>query len=532
MLANRDQEIIVFKKLNPKDITITPFKTYKEWNVTTDNSSSYGITIKNGVYDATIGIDCKLNKTKISENHLNYISIKRNFYDEDKFSPHITTGRCSEFTQTRELNGIMKIISIPEITFGEQIKPGSVILYKGNNEDTYYDDGNGNLYSQSNNNLVSSDGLLSYINFNELYYLLPDTLYSGNIKDVWNFKNTMTASNIYVDDGIYGTGISLNANESYCQLLHTDELNFTIYDDYTISFWIKLPDNQQVVTLTDFDIISKYGNNDYAGMPYRIYYDSIDNKLKYKISDTIVTTVLTSSIELNDSTYHHIVCQKSGSVNNDIRSGSYMNLYIDGVLNQTGIYLGNGQIHNTSDIFIGTNTSTEEDLVTFISASIDELRIYNKALSSTEVNNLYNLPNNSNRVGNIFYEYGKIVITRPMAPYSDMYNFEFLNTNFEIYPDFNLFFKSQHTIYEREILCTIKDTEFNYTMNDSIRQTENPKDDRMKWFVNDTTQSFSPYITTVGLYDDNQQLLAIAKLARPIRSEKNSDLTIVCRIDM
>lgn len=513
MLANKDQEIIVFKKLNPKDIIVTPFKTYKEWNVTTNNSSSYGITIKNGIYDANIGIDCKLNKIKINENHLNYIAIKRNFYDSDKFNPHITTGRCNEFVQTRELNGITKIISIPEITFGEQIKPGSVVLYTGNGGDTYYDDGNGNLYFQTNDNLVSSNGLLSYINFNELYYLLPNTLYSGNINDVWNFRNTMIANNICVTDGIYGNGISFNADKSYCQILHTDELNFTIYDDYTISFWIKLPETQQIITLTDFDIISKYGNNDYAGMPYRIYYDSIDNKLKYKISDTIITSIVSSSIELNDDMYHHIVCQKSGSC---------MNLYVDNTLNQTEIYQGNGQIHNTSDIFIGTNTAKEDDLITFISASIDEIRIYNRALSSAEINSLYVLPNNSNRVGNIFYEYGKIVITKPISP---------LNTNFEIYSDFNLFFKSQHTIYEREILCTIKDTEFNYTMNDSIRQTENPKDDRMKWFVNEPSQSFSPYITTVGLYNDNQQLLAVAKLARPIKSEKNSDLTLIVRMD-
>lgn len=545
MLANKDQEIIVFKKLNQKDITITPFETYKEWNIITNNSASFGITMKKGTYRSYIGLDCKLDKETIDEQHLNYIGIKRLFYDRDMYNPNKTIGSCGEFEQTRELNGDMKIISIPQQTFGERIKPGSVILYQGNSLNTYYDDANGNLYhTLYSNNLVPYNNLISYINFNELYYLKSDILYSGSIIDNWNFINTITTNNVYSVDGIYGRGISLTSTSSYIQLQHNDDLNFTNYDDYSISFWINIPATHSI---GDFDIISKYGNNIFSAYPYRIQLNQ-NNKISFLISDGKDIKYLTGSLTLTSSLsitssftdmYHHIVCRKSGS---------NMSLFENGVLSATDMINSSSRIHNSSDIFIGTTGQFKN----YLSASIDEVRIYKRALTDTEIGNLYFTKNNSARVGNVFYEHGKIVLTAPKELFlpSGSYNFETntldinfnsqsIDLNFEflysdpyLYDDFTLFFKSQHTIYEREIICTIRDTEFNYTLNDSIRQTENPKDDRMKWFVNEPSQSFSPYITTIGLYNDYQQLLAVAKLARPIRSQKNSDLTFCIRLDM
>ena len=42
---------------------------------------------------------------------------------------------------------------------------------------------------------------------------------------------------------------------------------------------------------------------------------------------------------------------------------------------------------------------------------------------------------------------------------------------------------------------------------------------------------FSPYITTVGLYDEQQNLLAIGKLAQPLPSSPTTDTTIIINID-
>ena len=42
---------------------------------------------------------------------------------------------------------------------------------------------------------------------------------------------------------------------------------------------------------------------------------------------------------------------------------------------------------------------------------------------------------------------------------------------------------------------------------------------------------FSPYITTIGLYNESYELLAIAKLGQPIRRSDETDTTFVVRFD-
>ena len=46
-----------------------------------------------------------------------------------------------------------------------------------------------------------------------------------------------------------------------------------------------------------------------------------------------------------------------------------------------------------------------------------------------------------------------------------------------------------------------------------------------------TGSFFSPYITTVGLYNDNFELLAVGKLAKPIQTSRTTDMTILINID-
>ena len=47
-----------------------------------------------------------------------------------------------------------------------------------------------------------------------------------------------------------------------------------------------------------------------------------------------------------------------------------------------------------------------------------------------------------------------------------------------------------------------------------------------------TESYFSPYITTVGLYDEQQNLLAIGKLAQPVPGSPTTDTTILINLDM
>ena len=48
----------------------------------------------------------------------------------------------------------------------------------------------------------------------------------------------------------------------------------------------------------------------------------------------------------------------------------------------------------------------------------------------------------------------------------------------------------------------------------------------------DSTGSFlTPMITTIGLYDDNMDLVAVAKLPQPIKSEHDITVNFIVRFD-
>ena len=47
-------------------------------------------------------------------------------------------------------------------------------------------------------------------------------------------------------------------------------------------------------------------------------------------------------------------------------------------------------------------------------------------------------------------------------------------------------------------------------------------------FIND---NFTPYITTIGLYNSDGALIAVGKLSKPIQKLKNVDLNIIVKFD-
>jgi hypothetical protein len=88
-------------------------------------------------------------------------------------------------------------------------------------------------------------------------------------------------------------------------------------------------------------------------------------------------------------------------------------------------------------------------------------------------------------------------------------------------------FKNEYTIYETEIRCIVEENEYNYSQNPTL-QTGSFGD--LKYFAKD--EEFTPYITTIGLYNDSNELLAVAKLGQPIKVSQNTDTTFIIKMDM
>jgi hypothetical protein len=124
-------------------------------------------------------------------------------------------------------------------------------------------------------------------------------------------------------------------------------------------------------------------------------------------------------------------------------------------------------------------------------------------------------------IGNIIYTHGMAILTDNTLPDTLGYTLDDYVTENNV----TCSFSSSMTIYETQYKCTIRESEFNATLNPSARDSEgNLKD-------NVTGSYFSPYVTTVGLYDELQNLLAVGKLAQPLPTSDTTDTTILINLD-
>jgi hypothetical protein len=175
-------------------------------------------------------------------------------------------------------------------------------------------------------------------------------------------------------------------------------------------------------------------------------------------------------------------------------------------------------------------------------------------LGRTYVDDGYsNLVYNNQIKGNVFYDRGLVVVTKDIVSAS-------------VLSQFTLNFRSTKTIYENEIFLSVLENEFNTSQNPSavteyggvinthivqrpgsIRNGDLVTasfynagtkiiNDEFSYYEDnislDPTGSYlAPYITTIGLYDDDLNMVAVAKLPQPIKSTPDYPVNFIVRFD-
>ena len=145
-------------------------------------------------------------------------------------------------------------------------------------------------------------------------------------------------------------------------------------------------------------------------------------------------------------------------------------------------------------------------------------------------------------VGNVFYEHGNFIFIPPTASFdgsTETYNtgqYGKICQGRSNSDGFDLTFNNNLTNFEVVVDCVAGENEFNFTMNDSIRTkysgSEKTEDYEGQLIDMATGSTFEPYITTIGLYDDNRRLLAVGKLGRPIRKDPKLSFSFKVRFDI
>ena len=119
-------------------------------------------------------------------------------------------------------------------------------------------------------------------------------------------------------------------------------------------------------------------------------------------------------------------------------------------------------------------------------------------------------------VGNIFYPHG-------LAIFTDDYYSRF----FSDYDALAVDWTSRYTVFTTNYSCKVRDEELNFSLNPSSM-----KDSFGNIADNLSGSEFKPYVTTIGLYNDDQELIAVAKLGQPIPKSTNTDMTFVVKLDI
>lgn len=144
------------------------------------------------------------------------------------------------------------------------------------------------------------------------------------------------------------------------------------------------------------------------------------------------------------------------------------------------------------------------------------------------------LSGSTTQAGIITYQHGLAIITQFPSPTV------LTIRNFSGSGDVTCSFQSSRTIYETQYKCTIRENEFNYSLNPSLISGSNftnplnsscSIDIRGQVYDFVTGSNWAPYVTTVGLYNETNDLLAVAKLSQPLPTSRTTDMSIIINLD-
>ena len=553
-----------YKKFTANDIATVPFNAHKQYNFASASATLNKVTFFNAKHTSE-SIDVFSSGSTDTVNTIKYNQINHLFYKNSKKNLGYNFGEHHYAKQRRVLYEDLNIISVPNGLVGYEIRPKSLFISTSKGE--FVEDTNGNLILEGTDvskyvtdiesnllNIGPVKGFKRYdLNTIDGYAITIENDQKAYYRDGKPRVNTLSSYSTpdfgdEFDDSYYFNllkyknvnfseqsllrgnfpGIDFNGSTSEIKLKHDDKFNFNPGDDFTITLHANIShsatETSYLISKSTTQTIVPSPNEGTAGsvstqttgalqlkdvtadpqFPFEIY--SRGSFIFFARSDSNITTTYNSPITLGSM--QHISCRVSAS---------QMEIFINGVGSGTsGSDNTISHTQNRANVYIGNKGGKTN----FLPGSLTQINIYNKALTDTQIMNHYMTSNGSPYVGNVFHRNGFITFTHPgyVVSKTDL-------------PDGlgNIQFQGSHLIYENEYQCTVDEHEFNDTLNISARKIKSKDSDELADFA--TGSLFKPYITTIGLYNENNELLVVGKLGQPVRASDETDTTFVVRWD-
>ncbi|MDP3772440.1 MAG: LamG domain-containing protein [bacterium] len=231
--------------------------------------------------------------------------------------------------------------------------------------------------------------------------------YTGSLTSglvgAWSFDGPdMAGVNAYDRSGSFATGTLTNGPARTVgkigQALEFDGVDdyvsttyapiFADGADFSFTAWVKAPSLANVTA----DIVGSLANTGISDETIRLIFNAsgcTSGKIEWIVRDTNSVSgddVCSTSSSFDNNVWHHVV----GVFDEDVS----LYLYVDGVLQgSTAVTNGSGDAEKDFTgypFYIGARNG-QGAADTFLSGSIDDVRIYNRALSADEIKRLYNI---------------------------------------------------------------------------------------------------------------------------------------------
>ena len=233
------------------------------------------------------------------------------------------------------------------------------------------------------------------------------------------------------------------------------------------------------------------------------------------------TEINLSSQILIPSGYTIVTASYSGEDNS---SPFYLNEGVDQVVTITGSLAGLLSLDSAGEVLIssdGTKVQFQETSPATLEGTITITATSSSIQTTTtnyEIHPASTITDNE-LIGNIYYSHGMLTLTK--SDIAKRFQEQVLRSG-------SLSWKGSHTIYEHTYNCRSNQSQLNFTLNPSSYNNTTASGS-----VNDniTGSYFQPYVTTVGLYNDANELIAVGKLGQPIPKSQHSDMTFAIKFD-
>lgn len=242
--------------------------------------------------------------------------------------------------------------------------------------------GNVNVFSPSSNGILS--GLLAYFPFNSFYsfgvgwnagYFWPENG-SGNYLYSYNWITQPVTSDRFGNP----QKAFLSSSPTYS---YTSSPDFSEFNDFSVSFWFKKTSwagSQKPILNLGYPNFTNYIVINETSGPKKLNFE-------IKTSSGSVYSVIPNS-EPSLNVWHHAVL---------VRKSNSLMLYINGILQNitacdySPIVTRYSDWYNAGYFFVGCDLYfTKPWQFEYFNGSLDEIRIYNRALKDTEIRTLYN----------------------------------------------------------------------------------------------------------------------------------------------